>query len=400
MLSNHGHAVTSLFRWNVLISGMRKIVISLLLLLVAAKIFAQTEKITASIDSLMKTKPVVGLSVAVVKNNRIIYTHSFGYKNLERAIPLTNESMFRIASISKSFSATAIMQLQEQGKLSIDQDVSELIGFPVRNPRYPDSIITLRLMMSHLSSINDSQGYFTLDAIHPEKNVKWVDAYSNYPPGSKFSYCNMNYNMIGAIIERVSGERFDQYVFNHVLAPLQLSGGYNLDELDTSRLAAIYEYRSDSGRFVLSPGAYASRTREVANYQLGYSAPLFSPTGGMKISASDLARYMIMHSRQGKNAGKRIISRKSARLMQTPLKSDTHYAFAIENADKIIPGQLLWGHTGSAYGLHSAMFFQPDKKFGFVLISNGVVPGNTAGVNSFLRQAMLLLYDHLIVQRD
>ena len=379
---------------------MRKIVISLLLLLVAAKIFAQTEKITASIDSLMKTKPVVGLSVAVVKNNRIIYTHSFGYKNLERAIPLTNESMFRIASISKSFSATAIMQLQEQGKLSIDQDVSDLIGFPVRNPRYPDSIITLRLMMSHLSSINDSQGYFTLDAIHPEKNVKWVDAYSNYPPGSKFSYCNMNYNMIGAIIERVSGERFDQYVYNHVLAPLQLSGGYNLDELDTSRLAAIYEYRSDSGRFVLSPGAYASRTREVANYQLGYSAPLFSPTGGMKISASDLARYMIMHSRQGKNAGKRIISRKSARLMQTPLKSDTHYAFAIENSDKIIPGQLLWGHTGSAYGLHSAMFFQPDKKFGFVLISNGVVPGNTAGVNSFLRQAMLLLYDHLIVQHD
>ncbi|MFM9021874.1 MAG: serine hydrolase domain-containing protein [Sediminibacterium sp.] len=378
---------------------MRKTHISLLLVLLSAKIFAQAEKLTVSIDSLMKTKPVVGLSVAVVKNNKIVYTNSFGYKNLESKILLSNDCIFRIASISKSFSATAIMQLQEKGKLSIDQDVSELIGFPVRNPRYPDSIITLRLMMSHLSSINDSQGYFTLDAIHPEKSTKWVDAYSNYAPGAKFSYCNMNYNMIGAIIERVSGERFDQYVYNHVLAPLQLSAGYNLDELDTSKLAAIYEYRSDSGKFILSPGAYASRTREVANYQLGYSAPLFSPTGGMKISASDLARYMMMHSRQGKYAGKRIISRKSARLMQTPLKSDTHYAFAIENSDKIIPGKLLWGHTGSAYGLHSAMFFQPDEKFGFVLISNGVVPGNTAGVNSFLRQAMLVLYEQLIVQR-
>jgi len=378
---------------------MRKISISLLLLLLAVKLVAQSEKLTISIDSLMKTKPIVGLSVAVVKNNKIVYKQSFGYKNLERGDLLSNDCMFRIASISKSFSATAIMQLQEQGKLSIDQDVSDLIGFPVRNPRYPDSIITLRLMMSHLSSINDSQGYFTLDAIHPEKNSKWTEAYSNYAPGAKFSYCNMNYNMIGAIIERVSGERFDQYVYKHVLAPLQLSGGYNLDEIDTSRLAAIYEYRSDSGKFVLSPGAYASRTREVANYQLGYSAPLFSPTGGMKISASDLARYMIMHSRKGKYAGNRIISRKSARLMQTPLKSDTYYAFAIENSDKIIPGKLLWGHTGSAYGLHSAMFFQPDEKFGFVLISNGVVPGNTAGVNSFLRQAMLLLYEQLIVQR-
>jgi len=237
---------------------MRKTHIFLLLVLLSAKIFAQAEKLTASIDSLMKTKPVVGLSIAVVKNNKIVYTNSFGYKNLESKILLSNDCMFRIASISKSFSATAIMQLQEQGKLSIDQDVSELIGFPVRNPRYPDSIITLRLMMSHLSSINDSQGYFTLDAIHPEKNTKWADAYSNYAPGAKFSYCNMNYNMIGAIIERVSGERFDQYVYNHVLAPLQLSGGYNLDEIDTSRLAAIYEYRSDSGKFVLSPGAYAS----------------------------------------------------------------------------------------------------------------------------------------------
>ncbi|MFN9950066.1 MAG: serine hydrolase domain-containing protein [Bacteroidota bacterium] len=378
---------------------MRKSLNLLLSMLLVVQLFGQPHHPTPLIDSMMKTKPVVGLSVAVVKHNRIIYTQSFGYKNLERSIPLTNDGMFRIASISKSFSATAIMQLQEQGKLSIDQDVSELIGFPVRNPRYPDSIITLRLMMSHLSSINDSQGYFTLDAIHPEKNTKWMDAYSNYPPGTKFSYCNMNYNMIGAIIERVSGERFDQYVYNHVLTPLKLSGGYNLDELDTSRLASIYEYRSDSGKFVLSPGAYASRTKEIANYQLGYSAPLFSPTGGMKISASDLARYMIMHSRQGKNAGKRIISRKSARLMQTPLKSDTHYAFAIENSDKIIPGQMLWGHTGSAYGLHSAMFFQPDKKFGFVLISNGVVPGNTAGVNTFLRQVMLLLYEQLIAEK-
>lgn len=377
---------------------MQKIKGVLLLLLLVSQVKGQTDAVTAVIDSLMKTKPVVGLAVAVVKNNRIIYKQSFGYKNLERNIPLTNDCMFRIASISKSFAATAILQLQEQGKLSIDQDVSKLIGFPVRNPRYPDSLITLRLMMSHLSSINDSQGYFSLDAIHPDKSTKWSDAYSSYAPGTKFNYCNLNYNMIGAIIESVSGERFDQYIYRHILAPLRLTGGYNLDEIDTSRLASIYEYRSDSGRFVLSPGAYASRTKEIAAYQLGYSAPLFSPTGGMKIGAEDLARYMIMHSRQGKYAGKRIISRKSARLMQTPPKPETQYAFAIEHSNKIIPGKLLRGHTGSAYGLHSAMFFQPDEKFGFVLISNGCPPGNTGGVNSFLHQVMGVLYRQLILQ--
>lgn len=388
----------ALFSQEIVFSMMQKIKGVLLLLLLASQVKGQADLVTAVIDSLMKTKPVVGLSVAVVKNNRIMYVQSFGYKNLERNIPLTNDCMFRIASISKSFAATAILQLQEEGKLSIDQDVSELIGFPVRNPRYPDSLITLRLMMSHLSSINDSQGYFSLDAIQPVKNTKWSDAYSSYAPGTKFNYCNLNYNMIGAIIESVSGERFDQYIYRHILLPLHLSGGYNLDEIDTSRLASIYEYRSDSGKFVLSPGAYASRTREIASYQLGYSTPLFSPTGGMKISAEDLARYMVMHSRQGKSGGKRILSRKSARLMQTPQQEASRYGFAIETADKILPGKVLWGHTGSAYGLHSAMFFQPDEKFGFVLISNGCPPGNTGGVNSFLHQVMGVLYRQLILQ--
>ena len=77
---------------------------------------------------------------------------------------------FRIASISKSFSATSIMQLVEAKKLSLDDDVSKLVGFKVRNPRFPKTVITLRMILSHRSSINDSQGYFTLDAINPAKN--------------------------------------------------------------------------------------------------------------------------------------------------------------------------------------------------------------------------------------
>jgi hypothetical protein len=85
--------------------------------------------------------------------------------------------------------------------------------------------------------------------------------------------------------------------------------------------------------------------------------------------------------------------------MQTSQQEVSRYGFAIETADKILPGKVLWGHTGSAYGLHSAMFFQPDEKFGFVLISNGCPPGNTGGVNSFLHQVMGVLYRQLIVQR-
>jgi len=266
---------------------------SFLLLLQALFLFsafaqAQPEKAEAAIKAIMQEIPVMGLSVAVVKDNKIIYTQSFGTKSRENNAPLTNDCIFRIASISKSFSATSIMQLAERKKLSIDQDVSELIGFKVRNPKFPETVITLRLMMSHLSSINDSQGYFSLDAINPEKNPNWAKSYSHYEPGKGYAYCNLNFNMIGAIIEKISGERFDQYVIKHVMDPLKLYGGYDVDGLDKSRFASIYEYRADSSKFILSEGAYASRAKEISSYEMGYTTPVFSPTGGMKISATGL----------------------------------------------------------------------------------------------------------------
>jgi CubicO group peptidase (beta-lactamase class C family) len=375
---------------------------SFLLLLQAIFLFsafaqAQPEKAEAGIKAIMQEIPVMGLSVAVVKDNKIIYTQSFGTKSRENNAPLTNDCIFRIASISKSFSATSIMHLAERKKLSIDQDVSELIGFKVRNPKFPETVITLRLMMSHLSSINDSQGYFSLDAINPAKNPNWAQSYSSYEPGKGYAYCNLNFNMIGAIIEKISGERFDQYVIKHVLDPLGLYGGYDVDGLDKSRFASIYEYKADSSKFILSEGAYASRAKEISNYAMGYTTPVFSPTGGMKISATDLAKYMLMHSNYGKHKGKRVISKKSAQQMQTALSAEEGYGFAIETTSKMIPSKTLKGHTGVAYGLFSAMFFQPEEKFGIVVISNGCAPGYSDGYNTVIRKAVNCLYESLIV---
>jgi len=367
------------------------------LFLISTDVKAQPEKAEAGIQSIMQEIPVMGLSVAVVKDNKIIYAQSFGTKSRENNTPLTNDCIFRIASISKSFSATSIMQLAERKKLSIDQDVSELIGFKVRNPKFPETVITLRLMMSHLSSINDSQGYFSLDAINPEKNPNWAKSYSHYEPGKGYAYCNLNFNMIGAIIEKISGERFDQYVIKHVLDPLGLYGGYDVDGLDKSRFASIYEYRADSSKFILSESAYASRAKDISNYAMGYTTPVFSPTGGMKISATDLAQYMLMHNNLGKYKGKRIISKKSAQQMQTALSEEEGYGFAIETTSKMIPGKTMKGHTGVAYGLFSAMFFHPEEKFGIVVISNGCAPGYSEGYNTVIRKTVNCLYESLIV---
>jgi len=359
--------------------------------------FSQRDVLKAEteLQSIMKNLDAIGLSVAVVKDSKLIYTQSFGLKDVESNTPLAVDNVFRIASISKSFSATSIMQLVEARKLSLDDDFSDLIGFKVRNPKYPESIITLKMLMSHTSSINDSEGYFNLDAINPEKNVNWAKCYNSYEPGKGYQYCNLNYNLVGAVIEKRSGERFDNYVKHHILDPLKLYGGYCVDSLDAGRFATLYEFDTTNKTFSVAP-AYAARSTEIKNYINGYSTPIFSPTGGMKISASDLAKYMTMHMNQGKYKGKRIISKKSAKLMQTKVSDNENYGLAILTTDKLIPGKTMSGHTGSAYGLYSAMFFQPKEKFGIVVITNGSRPKYTEGFNDVLRLSINSLYNNFI----
>ncbi|MHC2990498.1 beta-lactamase [Pontibacter sp. HJ8] len=357
--------------------------------------YGQAPKIEADIQNIMQAYDVVGLSVAVVKKDNIIYANSFGLKDAESQTPLTNNDLFRIASISKSFTATSLQQLAEAGKLSLNDDVSNLVGFKVRNPNYPEKVITLRMLLSHTSSINDSQGYFTLDTIDPAKNPDWAMCYNNYEPGTRYEYCNLNFNMGGTILEKLSGERFDQYVKHHILDPLGLYGGYNVDSLDASRFVTLYAYNPDSSSFSPSLSAYAPRRQEIRSYVMGYSTPIFSPTGGMKISATDLAKYMAMHLNKGTYKGTRIISKKSAKQMQKKV-ADNGYGLALTTTDKLIPGVKLTGHTGSAYGLYSAMFFQPKEKYGFVVITNGCSAPESDEYNKALAAAINSLYQNLI----
>ncbi|SDM27328.1 serine hydrolase domain-containing protein [Pedobacter antarcticus] len=227
---------------------------SIILFSIAAqKLAAQSKPVEKELQELMLKFQAIGLNVAVVKSGKIIYQHAFGLKSREAGTSLAMNNLFRIASISKSFSATAIMQLVESGKVSLDADFGELIGFRLRNPKFPQTPITLRMVLSHTSSINDSQGYFNFDIINPEKNPDWEKCYDAYEPGKGYAYCNLNFNMAGAVIEKLSGERFDRYIQNHILRPLQIKGGYNIDSLDKNLFTTLYEFDSVSRKFLAAP---------------------------------------------------------------------------------------------------------------------------------------------------
>lgn len=349
------------------------------------------------IEAYRKEVGNVGMAVAVVKGGEIVYHNQFGVKNLETQEPIAEDDLFRIASISKSFSATSIMQLKEQGLVTLDTDVSELAGFPIRNPKYPETVITLEMLLSHTSSLNDSEGYFTLDAINPATNPQWQNCYNDYAPGEGYEYCNLNFNLVGSFIEKLSGERFDQYVVNHVLKPLGIYGGYCVDSLDRNKFVSLYNYID--GQYVEEPEAYEPRSERIAAYKFGYDTPVFSPTGGMKISALGLARYMMMHMGWGTAPdGTKLIEEEDSRSMQTERSAPEHYGLALEHAFDRIPGVELVGHTGSAYGLRSAMFWAVDRSFGLVCISSGSFEEYDSEDSQILNETLRRLYRHFCKQ--
>lgn len=373
----------------------KKVAFACVGLIISSQVFAQSTGFEQKLKDVANKYEAVGLAVVIVKDGKPVYKHALGYKNLENKEPLTTDNLFRIASISKSFSATAIMQLVEQGKISLTDDFSDLVGFKIRNPKYPDTKITLEMVLSHRSSINDSNGYFELDVINPEKNPNWAKSYNDYEPGTDYEYCNLNFNMVGAVLERLSNVRFDNYIKQQILSPLGLNAGYCIDSLDRSSFATLYV--KEEGTFKAQPSAYNPRSEEIRNYTMGVSTPVFSPTGGMKISANDLAKYMTMHMNYGQSGGIKIISKKSAKRMQKGLSAKEHYGLALLETDKLIPGEHMIGHTGSAYGLYSNMFFEPKKKFGFIVITNGCIPTQDSDDDIMLSKDVIrLLYSEFV----
>ena len=366
------------------------------LLFVSSSSAFPTKRTDRAIKEVLQEFKAVGISTAVVKDGKIVYNKSFGCKDLESKDPLRNDHLMRIASISKSFTATALMQLVEQGKISLDSDVSDLIGFNIRNPRFPNTPITLKMLLSHTSSITNKGNYATLDRINPAISDDCAGAYLEYEPGTNYRYSNLGLNLAGAIVEKVSGVRFDEYVKKNIIDALGLYGGFNVDALDSSKFATLYRYNKSEDELVVSTNAYKSTADMMPTYVLGYSAPLFSPTGGMKITAHDLAIYMMMHMNYGEYNGVRVISEESSKTMQTPVwKGKTRYGLCIKEFPNFIndekykdEGKNPIGHGGSAHGLKSIMIWSPADGWGIVAMTNGYSSSRNKNIMKTLTNAI------------
>ncbi|KAB7648815.1 serine hydrolase domain-containing protein [Polymorphobacter fuscus] len=337
------------------------------------------------------TRGLAGLVVVVADGKGIVRSEAYGAATIDPPRPITVATPFRVASVSKAVVAIGVLRLVEAGTLDLDSDVSRWLGWPLRNPAFPDAPVTLRQLLSHTAGIVDGPGYVlplgvTLrDAM---ANGHWSPA----APGGRFAYANLNYGIVATVMEAATSERFDRLMTRLVLAPLDIDGGYNWSGASDAAIgAAAALYRTGKDETAIDPdGPWVAQVDDMrgvrpdcpvrsdagcdlAAYVPGTNGALFSPQGGLRISALGLAKIGRMLLGGGKVDGVRLLSPASVATLMTPVwqasdrPQDNDYAGQMRcygpglqcltgGHDSPVPGARWWGHLGEAYGLLAGLW--------------------------------------------
>ena len=406
---------------------MRKILIFCLLSLMAChksehkKAAGETsakENLDAKLKEVFVNNELIGMSVVLIKNGNPVFEGNYGEANRELNLPVTDKTVFRIASISKTFTAIAVMQLLEQRKLDIDADISEYLGWKLQHPKHPDKIITARHLLSHTSGIRDGEGssdfsqkMFTenlqiSELFQPMGKYDTDDIFSSEAPGAYFSYTNCTWGILATVVEKISGKRFDEYCREHIFKPMELEADFNPAELRSfDQLAALYRYENNQWTAQVDDyNGQKPSERTPKAYAIGSNGLLFGPQGSLRCTTGDLIKTIQMFIHGGMVNGNQILKKETIDLMLSDQwtyngsNGDTwenfflsyglgiHRTLDQSKADVIFPGLKMTGHPGIAYGLLSDMYFDTNTGTGVIFITNGSKKNFQYGKNTTFYQ--------------
>jgi CubicO group peptidase (beta-lactamase class C family) len=367
--------------------------------------------------------PLASLSVVAVRDGEVVYERAFGRRFIDPAgradKPADPGTLYRIASISKLVTTLGVMKLVEAHRLSLDEDIGTYLGYRVRNPAFPGTPITLRMLLTHTSSLRDDAGYYSVEGDLKDFLVPGGARFGegkmwarDHAPGTYFSYANLPWGVAGTVMEKVTGKRFDRLMREIVIDPLGLTGGYNPAELprhSLANLATLYRKATAGDENVWNPqGPWIAQTDDYSDkgpvsrarddYVIGSNGTLFGPQGGMRASTRDLARIMRMLMNGGEIDGRRVLERSTVDAMLSRQwtrgagNGEPDYgshrgrfnAWGLGNqqfldvsgpdfGDRLVEGGgfLAAGHLGDAYGLLGTLAFDRASRDGFAFLIGG-----------------------------
>ena len=376
--------------------AMRKYLISL------TALFAMP---TAACATTPETLPPPPPATVVVAFDRETITPLIveGVRNRDSGEPVEANDPVRIASISKLIMALATLRLVDEGKVDLDADVSDYLGWQVRSPNFPDAKVTLAQLLSHRSGLRDKAGYViplgeSLEAKLAEPEAWYADA----PPGeAPFEYANLGSPVVAAVLEAATGERFDRLVERTVSAPLGVKACLNWIGCDEDMVARAITLYRDTGEIArddpsdLPPNCTIPVAEgmecSLANYVPGTNASIFSPQGGVRIGMMDLAKIgqELLKTHKESFLSDDALAELFFSVVQRNDRQEFFCRYGlgiqiIEDSGKACVDQLFndglgrHGHAGEAYGLRSGLWFSPRMGKGVSYFTTEVPPRQSA----------------------
>ncbi|TKR29442.1 beta-lactamase family protein [Luteimonas gilva] len=369
-------------------------------------------------------EPIAAVRVAFDRAG-IVGTQAQGLADIAAGRAVSADDPVRIASISKLVAAIGVMRLVEAGKLDLDADVSRTLGWRLRHPDFPQRAITLRMLLSHRSSLTDAAGYYQIPLDGTLKSVlddprAWD---KEHAPGTFFRYTNLNFPLVATLMETSTGERFDLLMDRLVLHPLGIAACYNwemCDEAAAARAVVLYDaerkpVRDDHhGRKPACSVNLSSRGDcDLSRWRPGANGALFSPQGGLRISANGLAKIGRLLLGDGEVDGVRLLKPSSVRVLigpdwtyepgngmtaeedlggQPPRGFFCRYGLAMQTLatkregchdDPFGDGKARVGHSGSAYGLVSGLWIDRQAGTGVAYFATGMPDARNGARSAF-----------------
>ena len=325
------------------------------------------------LHTLMSLAHMSSLSTGIVIDDTLVWTNGYGLYDRENHKDADEETIYLVASISKPFTATAIMQLYEQGYFNLDDDVNDYLNFNLRNPNFPNEKITFRMLLGHQSSIGkDLPTYFTralpgeleisgypypyLEELLTPGGIHYrPQMWCEYPPGDDMEYANIGFAVLGYLVEIISGQSFEEYCREHIFEPLEMNNtSFRLTNVNISRVAVPYEFLQ----------------REYIPF-IHYTI-LDYPAGGLRTSMVDLSHFFIAHMNDGVYESTQILTPESVEEMHTiQYESDT-YNFQYGLGFQIWEGATgpHIGHSGGLYGVATKMVYRKSDTVGIIMFTN------------------------------
>ncbi len=351
------------------------------------------EEFEAFVSRVMQENKIPGVAVSVVSGGEVIYRKGFGYRDQERGLPVTPDTIFGVASVTKSFTALAIMQLAESGKLCLDDPIAKYVpGFDL--PGGGPEKVTIHNFLTHTSGLPPlpSLGWSIRgntkpdpeaaeapkpeeekpekkEPAHPLQPINTYDELIGYlrngdyhllgKPGEYCSYSNDGYALLGAVVEKASGVTYREYVQEHILGPLEMRRStLDLDWLLSRADVTTLYYKDEDENIKHSP-----------NWQV---APPFLACGWLKSTVMDLANYLSMYAGGGVLGGRRLLSSDGVRTMTAPhhaYSRDRNYGYGLSTRSGY-HGVTLVEHSGGLKGVASNIGFVPEEGIGVAVLTN------------------------------